>query len=146
VWTGPRFPAISERRFRRHVFRHIVDYLHWMLRVNFSENKLLPAIEIAACYRPPWHGVPSLTTQPSTDSDIYCNPFLRSFAFSVLALAAAFEALVAISLRFLAVNDLARAKPPLLPSSDITFFSVSGSTTPIIYHDGQGGKVILLLS
>jgi LexA DNA binding domain len=23
VWTGPRFPAISERRFRRHVFRDI---------------------------------------------------------------------------------------------------------------------------
>jgi hypothetical protein len=45
----------------------------------------------------------------------------RSLAARVRAFAAAFEALVALSLRCLAVRALARARPPRLPISDMTF-------------------------
>src|ERR1039458_2292231 len=48
-----------------------------------------------------------------------CLAFL-SRAFRILAFAAALEALVALSLRCLALSALARARPPRLPISDIT--------------------------
>jgi hypothetical protein len=45
----------------------------------------------------------------------------RSFAFRVRTFAAAFEALIALSLRCSGVIALARARPPRLPISAITF-------------------------
>lgn len=49
----------------------------------------------------------------------------RSFAFRVRAFAAALEALMALSLRSFAVKTLARANPPRLPISAMTFAIVS---------------------
>jgi len=46
---------------------------------------------------------------------------IRSFAFRLLAAAAAFEALVAIALRCSAVSVLARASPPRLAIIDRYF-------------------------
>jgi hypothetical protein len=70
---------------------------------------------------------------------------LLSRAFRILALAAALDALIAISLRLLAPSFLARASPPSLASSERTFlinashklYVILGSDTSCDYlaHD-----------
>jgi hypothetical protein len=56
-----------------------------------------------------------------------------SFALRVRAFAAALEALIALFLRSLAVNDLARAKPPWRANSDRACLSSSASMTGRYY-------------
>ena len=68
-----------------------------------------------------------------TRPDAYPRLAARFLAFRFRALAAAFEALMALSLRCFGVSALARAKPPCLASSDRTFLISSSSMLPMIH-------------
>jgi hypothetical protein len=64
--------------------------------------------------------------------ETYCL-FFRSLAFRALALAAALDALTAISLRLLALSFLARASPPSFARSERTRFA-NASSIRLILH------------
>ncbi len=78
---------------------------------------------------------------PLCDSRFYPSGafllFFLSFAFRVLAFAAAFDASIAISLRLLAPSFLARASPPSLASSERTRW-INASSIPSMPKIGSG--------
>src|ERR1022692_2056982 len=84
-----------------------------LLRHRLVRSQKWPSHCLAGKHRS--HGINAGRSDPSVIATF------RSLADRVRTFAAAFEALIALSLRCLAVRALARARPPRLPISDITF-------------------------
>jgi hypothetical protein len=86
--------------------------------------------------------------QRSTGSERFAHPFwaFLSFAFRVLAFAAALEALVAIARRSSGVSFLALVWPPMRPSSAAAFLWASVRRSAGIFFISSeaiiGGKVM----